>query len=436
MQKQVERIRSPRYQRHWRLTGKEFLLELEFLDGSKPHGIYALDPFADRPQPQILIPGGQRPVWSLARDYFAYLYGGWLRVVRRENSLDALYAEASFETGTHEPIVQWTPGEGFIIVDRNPSYGSIACPVETTLSVYGKDMKDIYQGAVMGRYFIPLRRPGALGGGEREWYPDLLTANNLTCSPDGRHFAAEVYPTPLDLCRSQSRIYIYERDYYSGKGEAWYYQGLVLSKPGRRLTRLNGPTCELNPLWNPSDEQWIAFTVVDFKEAYIAPAVVHPDGSDLKFLVSHEHPDGSIAFDTSRWTEIGLSSIPAQKVRRRAMIAMSGGWGRPHIQAIQWSPDGRYLLLNEWRRYGFLSVVKREGNRWLARSAWGETYLRLVQWSSHPGWLVRVPEIVPRGYDALLLSEYPAMIKMSHVETEEHRTINLGYGVVVHWLSA
>jgi len=95
-------------QRHsWSLSGEEVLLELEYRDGSRPHGIYAINPFERAPSPKLLIKGGERPCWSAKRNFFAYIHGEYLRIARKGGNEDVWVLVADFEQGHHEPLVIW-----------------------------------------------------------------------------------------------------------------------------------------------------------------------------------------------------------------------------------------------------------------------------------------------------------------------------------------
>jgi hypothetical protein len=418
-------------QRHsWSLSGEEVLLELEYRDGSRPHGIYAINPFERAPSPKLLIKGGERPCWSAKRNFFAYIHGEYLRIARKGGNEDVWVLVADFEQGHHEPLVIWNQREGFTLLDRDTGYGSLSYPVIKSLLAYPSLPK---YGTKDPFTFIPLKeaKPMPLEGkrepAKEEWWNDLLAANNLSFSPDTRYFAAEVYPTPRDLRRGESRIYLFEEDSEQIPKVRWYHWGLILHAPGRRLTLLNGNTCELNPLWHPRGD-WIAFTLVDFDQGYVVPAVIRPDGSNLTFLL----PCPDALPRTGPWTRYGVSQVDNRAYRKRGVSLSSfRGWGTPNLQAVQWSPEGRYLLLNEGRLYTDLRVVKQVGVHWMGKIVGGQNFLRLVQWCAKPGWLSFV-----RGLRPMIHGDRGDAIELVNVERDERRVVTVGEAAIIHWMSA
>lgn len=112
----------------WTLKGREILVEMETRSGKMPHGIYAIDPFNPK-KPQLLIPGGERPVWSPKKNFFAYIKDQYLYIVRRDGKEEVNVAWSVPDSGMHfhDPPVRWSLDEGIAIVNRNRQFGSVVC---------------------------------------------------------------------------------------------------------------------------------------------------------------------------------------------------------------------------------------------------------------------------------------------------------------------
>lgn len=389
----------------WKLTGEEILLQLEHRRGKQPPGIYAYNPFKRSSRLQLLIPGGERPVWSLTRKFFAYLKGEWLCVARSDGSEEAkiAYSLADFDYHFHDPTVIWSLQDEYAVVERNSAFGSVVLmgyQVEP-LSELSK-----FQFPRPGIDIVPLPKRIRIESPEAVRWNELLSTNNPTLSPDGKYIAVEVYPTPMDLKRSQSRIWIYEFPTESEEPELWWFWlGQFLKGPGRRLTSITGDNCELMPLWSPTGE-WIAFTLVDFEKGFIAPVVIRPDGSDITMLLPAED---MYFWPSKEWMPIG-------KWLTKAWSEFAGppySWGNPDITPVEWSPDGKYLLLNKGKRFTYLMVAKWEGGKWWGRGTWGQSNgLRFATWGPKGAWFAYIPN--PRAS-----IEEPEAVIVKNVETLE-----------------
>lgn len=393
----------------WRLTGKEILLQLEHRRGKHPPGIYAFDPFRRSSRLQLLIPGGERPVWSLTRKFFAYLKGEYLCVVRSDGSeeKEIAYSLADFDYHFHDPTVIWNWQDEYAVVERNSSFGSVV--------LMGGSVEPFPESPSPspGTFIVP--SPRRISGESKEEgikWNELLTTNNPTFSPDGKYMAAEVYPAPMDLRRSQSRILIYEFPAESEEPELWWFLYVQVFKgPGRRLTSITGENCELMPLWSPTGE-WIAFSLVDFKGGFIAPVVVRPDGSDMKMLLPEEE---CYFWSSKEWKPIGKWLTKAW----HELVSPPYSWGYPDITPVEWSPDGKYLLLNKGKRFTYLMVAKWEDKKWMGRGTWGQSNgLRFATWGPKGPWFAYIPS--PRAS-----LEEPEVIILKNVETLEEIEISL-----------
>lgn len=399
----------------WRLTGEEILLQLEDLHGKHPSGIYAIDPFKNGSKLQFLIPGGERPVWSLTRKFFAYLKGEWLCIVHSDGSEEAeiSYSLADFDYHFHDPTVIWNWQDEYAVVERNSSFGSVVLMGYQVEPLSGSPLPS------PGNFIVPLLKPIDKESLEGVRWSDLLTTNNPTFSPDGKYIAVEVYPTPMDLRRSQSRIWIYE--FLTELKESkmfWFWLVQFLKGPGRRLTPLTGNNCELMPLWSPTGE-WVAFTFVDFEKSFIAPVVIRPDGSEMKMIL----PEESVYFWPSKqW-------IPIGKWLAKAWDEKAGppfSWGNPDITPVEWSLDGKYLLLNKERRFRYLMVAKWEGGKWWGRGTWGQTWVRFATLGPKGPWLAYVPGRRP--------SLEREVIVLKNVETLKEIQLFLEPGLMIKYM--
>lgn len=403
----------------WRLTGEEILLQLEHRRGKQPSGIYAINPFKRGDKLRLLIPGGERPAWSPTRKFFAYLRDEWLCVVRSDGSEEGkiAYSLADSEYYFLDPTVIWGWNDEYAVVERNLAFGSKVLVGHGTAEYYMDPESS--PTPEPGTFVIPLSKPTSLTG-EREpiMWTDLMNTNNPTFSPDGKYMAMEVYPGPMDLKRGQSRILIYEFLTDEPDTEEWWFLlARCFKGKGRRLTSLTGDECELMPLWSPTGE-WIAFTLVNLKEGFVAPVVVRPDGSDMTMLLPKDR-----FWPSNKWVPIGVWLTEAW--RRYATSPYD--WGDPHITPVEWSPDGKYLLLNEGERFSSLIVAKWEGGKWYWRGAWGVlSQVRFATWGPKGPWFAYIAGKRP--------SEEGDCIELINVETLEHILLPLDPNLAVKYM--
>lgn len=397
----------------WTLNGSEILVEMETRSGKMPHGIYAIDPF-DPKKPQLLIPGGERPTWSPKKNFFAYIKDQYLYIVRRDGKEEVNVAWSVPDSGMHfhDPPVHWSWSEGFAIVNRAREFGSVVCDPLPPLHQW-----KLFHIGVLESAILPLKTRREVG--QIKW-GDILTTNNPTFSPDDKFMAAEVYPAaPMDLQRSKSRIMIFEFVMDDKEIPMGWYGGVhMFTGPGRRLTNLSGEVSELMPLWSPTGE-WIAFTLCDLEKGYVAPVVVHPDGSGMTLLL----PENTL-WPTKKWFPIGVNLLQKAWLEGPPMGPASG-WGFPHISVLEWSPDGKYLLLNQGNKFSCLMVAKWHDGRWWGRGTWGELpYVRFVSWGEG-GWFAFIPGRRPTTED---------VICVRNVETLEGVNLILGDDAIIRWM--
>lgn len=400
----------------WRLTGEEILLQLEDRRGKQPAGIYAVNPFKRGDRLRLLIPGGERPVWSLTRKFFAYLKGEWLCVVSSDGraEVEISYSLADSDYHFHDPTVIWNWQDEYAVVERNTAFGSVVLighPVEP--------LSESPQFPKPGVFVVPL--PRRLEDAPVKW-SDLMSTNNPTFSPDGKYVAMEVYPAPMDLRRGQSRIWIYEFPKDEEEVELWWFWlSQIFKGKGRRLTSLTGNICELMPLWSPTGE-WIAFTLVDFEKGFVAPVVIRPDGSDMKMLLPKEF---YFFWPSKEWMPIGEW---LEKGWLDGYAGPPNSWGNPDITPVEWSPDGKYVLLNKGKRFTYLMVAKWEGGKWMGRGTWGRSDgVRFAVWGPRGPWFAYVERPRPS------LEESEVVI-VKNAETLEAIDLFLDPGLVVKYM--
>ena len=407
----------------WSLNGNEILLQLDSLSSKYPPGIYACDPFDPDKKLRLLIAGGERPVWHPKRKFFAYLKGQSIYLANyKGKEMERCGSFGDSDLYFHDPPIIWAPqvNRGVIdlaAIERSSTFGSVVW-VGSELEEEVLQGKVEYMGPVIGAHVIPLSQRRVIG--ERIKSVELLTTNNPTFSPDGKYMAAEVYPAPMDLRRYQSRIMIFR--YPEGEEEpdiTWFFLGAVFAGPGRRLTSLTGNNCELMPLWSPTGE-WIAFTFVDLDSGFVAPVVVRPDGSDMIMLLPKEP---MTTWPNDEWIPIGTWLTKAWEEDA------SPTWGFPHLTAVEWSPDGRYLLLNQGKRFTFLEVAKWENGKWWGRGAggvMGSTWVRFATWGPKGPWF------------AYVIGQRPSLegekIILKNVETREEVIFPLPPGLMIRWI--
>ncbi len=386
----------------WTLKGSEILIEMETRSGKMPHGIYAIDPFNPK-KPRLLIPGGERPVWSPKKTFFAYMKDEYLYIVRRDGKEETRAGFCVPDNGLHffDPPVRWMNEDTFVTVDRNREFGSVVC---------------------ISSAILPLKRYVDPRKNKIKW-EDILTTNNPTFSPDGKFMAAEVYPAaPMDLQRSKSRIMIFR---FPERGETpvigWYGGVHVFIGPGNRLTSLSGEISELMPLWSPTGE-WIAFTLCNLDKGYVAPVAIRPDGREMTFLLP---PKPFTLWPSKEWFPIGVEPLQKAWIDGPPMGPALGMWGFPHIFAVEWSPDGKYLLLNQDEKFSFLAVAKWQDGRWWGRGGGGSMgNVRFAVWGEGP-WFAYVLGFRPTPND---------IIYVCNIETLEVIMLIPGSDAVIRWM--
>jgi hypothetical protein len=327
------------------LTGQEILLELSDESGKMPDGIYTLDLREKKPVPRLFMKNGTRPAWDPARKLIAYTDGRSLWAARNDGTRLLVDVGLGQDLEREERPVQWLRGGGFIVVRKSFSAGSCV-----------QGSADGEGGGESGRWsdfllFPPsLKQARSIGSHDSRFRSYSTKAMDM--SPDKKQLAEEVGPyTPNDLFRGDSRVYVVKA-------------GSDSSQFGRRLTILGNGTCEMSPLWSP-DGKWIAFTVVNFSRDYVAPAVCQPDGRSYAELL----PKGS-QFHTdypptcAQWIPTSRFDLQPEAHRQ---ASTSSSWGALSIRPLEWSDDGKYLLLAHGSTQPFLAVAKYAGGSWQIR---------------------------------------------------------------------
>ncbi len=96
---------------------------------------------------------------------------------------------------------------------------------------------------------------------------------------------------------------------------------------------------------------------------------------------------------------------------------------------MEWSPDGKYLLLKEGKRSTFLMVTKWEGGRWWGRGTWGlkgSSWARFATWGPKGPWFAYV-----MGHRPSLDGEE---IILKNVETLKEMKLLLPQGLMIKWM--
>jgi hypothetical protein len=199
--------------------------------------------------------------------------------------------------------------------------------------------------------------------GEKLKWEDIMAVRNLDMSPDGKHYLAQMAPlAPMDLRDNESKIYIIDHadnDEEAVKG--WYSDIGVIKTPPRRLTSSDEHCCEVNPICSP-DGQWIAFTAIHLDKCYTAPVVCRPDGSDYTELLPKDSSTlGMLWPIEEEW--LPVSSWDG-KITEPTTINTTFDWGNPYAFPVEWSKDGKYLLINNGERYTNLILARYENNKW------------------------------------------------------------------------
>jgi hypothetical protein len=346
----------------WKLSGHEILLELEDVVGKRPRGLYAIDPFKSGSKPVLLIANASRPAWSPKRNYFAYLKFGWLWIAQRNGKA---YCAGKFPVNQLVPaasVVQWTWQEGFQLILRYPSAGTLVCDLAGLRRPLGFPRA----WASMPPFGIfPLRRRFE-SLASISW-DDIQAVRSMGCSPDGKRVVAEVSPYGPDDLRRNGKLYLYAAAYTDEvESELYWFTDSGFPKPGTRLTRTDDQTAEMKPLWSPTGD-WIAFTAVHFDKGYVAPAVCRPDGSDYTELLPPKAEQYTLGWP-AEW--LPVESLDVKSARQQYKFA-TGGWGTPHVEPVEWSGDGRYLLLNEGDRFKSVTIARVQRDKWVVTNVGG-----------------------------------------------------------------
>jgi hypothetical protein len=200
------------------------------------------------------------------------------------------------------------------------------------------------------------KKPGSLNDDSAP-AGDLLTVDRISIAPDKKSMVAEVYPAlPSGLGRAQSRLQIFNfvKRVDSKEGEVrpatpeerdqmkWFLSEVVVSPfiaPGRNIP-LKTNLIQANPMWSPTGD-WIAFTGLDTVRENVLPYVVRPDGTGLTPVMQ-----------------------PLEKV---APTFASTSWGKPHITALEWSAEGKYLWLQDGVTHdAFPWLAQQQQGKWTA----------------------------------------------------------------------
>lgn len=283
------------------------LLELLDTRGRLPNGIYSLDPRRKHAVPRLFVAGGMRPVRNPTRTLVAYAFTGSIGVMQSDGTQVRQPACVDGDWSTNQPPVKWLCAADYAVVRYSPAVG-------TWMS----------SGDMVPRLYSI--RPD----GTRSAWQNVLSVSSFHMSPDQTQLVREVSPwAPGDLMRGASRLYV-------GKASD-------RSDPlGRRLTSLGEGTCENEPIWSP-DGKWIAFTVVDLRRGYVAPAVCQPDGSNYVELLPQDschYQCGSMP--QGKWYPVG----PFRGCRSTGNPTDHGmAWRNVQIRPLEWSDDGKCLLL-------------------------------------------------------------------------------------------
>lgn len=346
---------------NWKLSGTEILLELHGTGGKAKSGIYALDESASQPKPVLLVEEGERPVWSPSRRYFAYMKEGYLWIAERTGRSVRIDELPVLHLEPHMPPIQWSWQDGVFLVAKYDSVGTVSCIVLGLEHLTGSSTT---WHAFRTTPVLPLKHRVARGSGAKILSSDVLAARRLSMSPDDMHMAAEVSPlAPLDLLRNQAKILIYDQ----AANPDHMQDGLFLfmdfaTGPGRRLTRLGSEVAELNPLWSPKGD-WIAFTAVHLDDGYVAPAVCRPDGSEYTELLPAKVKNYTLTWpDSPKW--LPVSPVDTHDNPDQGHYAISCAWGNPHVWPVEWSEDGRYLLLCKGARFTSLKLARYTEGKW------------------------------------------------------------------------
>lgn len=339
------------------LTGREMLLQLGDLSGKLPAGIYALDPFAEKPEPRLLVPNGERPTWSRTRKYFAYLRGGALCLANCAGKNWQLAWPGFYNTHllrANDPPLLWLPEDACL----RPQWSE---PFGTRLALaLGPDRRREPPGNWLLFPDLPLYgfwRHNQGGEAHKPGWDDMAVIRSLDLAPDWTRMVAELSPPGFyDLPRAQSKLYVYPTSPNTADWRPGWLYSLSLTTGGpKRLTKLGDGLPELAPMVSP-DGEWVAFTLVHPQEHYTSAAVCRLDGSDYSELIPP-----TVAYIGGPWQS------PGELTDYDSDSPNYGGPGRPRAYPIRWSPSGRYLLMGEGERFSQLFAAKHTDTGWQFR---------------------------------------------------------------------
>lgn len=350
----------------WKLSGEELLVEISSQRKDLPSGIYAIKPpqagslsKGSTPKPILIAVGGQRPNWSPRHKMFTFLAGGriWLGNPAGVSGPIAPALPESISAPA-EPPMRWGQGGFGYAISRSPGWGS-----KVTI------------GGVHEDYPVEMVRPSALWSGRfpidvlplnspapevaKISWPNILTTNEATFSPDGRRMAAEVYPAgPHDVNRNQSQIRIFQYQPWSGPNRKQKYNP-TLNEPELReseaafycvstipafLPKSNqlfpgaSKDAQFSPRWSP-DGKWIAFSQYSASEQTFTPYVIEVDAPGSR--------------------PMSLSIGPANDPQN---MPTSAAWGRQSAEVLGWASNNRVWMVDGSRSQ--LRSATLRGDQW------------------------------------------------------------------------
>jgi len=370
---------------NWEPPLKADDLLLEGIDSKNgTYGIYAitLDPEARRQKARLLIPGGMQPVWSPQRNYFIYLEGDTLRVVRRDGQEDGqLWRSpiAFVDGGRPEVHLSWWEGEidsAWGTGEKGRGLGLACCfplPPGDIRTLVGKGAFSWSQirglGEVIHSWF-----------NEEKGLPEGQVIDYISFSPHTNEIVAETYPQrAFQLGRAEARIrrfrFLEAGDHLEegDKPTHAFSAQTCFTSLGKRVTQHEGWMAELQPLWS-LDGEWIAFIGVR-QEGKIFAVVARPDGQEETVLIA----------GSSMWP--GLLPVEYIPVGQGIPGPERNYWP---AYPLEWAPHGLRLLVGQgWEQYQTLAVAEFDGAKWRWQGNWGIYQVRMSS--------IRFPQWAPDG---------------------------------------
>ncbi len=369
------------------LTGREMLVQLEDPSGKRPSGIYALDPFAENPEPKLLFRNGERPVWNPAHTYFAYLNLGSVFVARTDGRAWCVLSPLStrWDRALRAPEAQlrWTADGTLLAVAVSDRIGQFTYLVMQTAPELPEDEAAVDWVLLPLPPVLALRKPISEHYATDVEWSDLLIVRDMDYAPNSSGIVVQEAPfLPYGLGNEHSKLYTYrsrskaERKEHqtcfadTGMSSAWW-------KP-ERLTGLPDTVTEMAPQWSP-DGEWVAFTAVNPEESWAGAFVARPDGSGCIGLWPPANAEGE-----NVWLPPGpLPSVPFPAGWE------SNGWGQSNERPVEWSDDGRYLLVEIQRHFKSELIAQGadmpSGGHFLAYCQDGNWQLRAYSCRLSPG---------------------------------------------------